>query len=136
MRSERPLIASVVFLATGLSLIFGYCTGATSFNAAYPLACFRSSPGYHHHGARCGGRNRACRCRDSCCSSGHLLAAIVGRSAFWPAIPESRTELCLQKESSSSSSGRPLDRTFRLDPVDPMDRVDCRLRPKQIRQLP
>ena len=37
MRSERPLIASVVFLATGLSLIFGYCTGATSFNAAYPL---------------------------------------------------------------------------------------------------
>lgn len=38
MRSERPLIASVVFLATGLSLIFGYCSGATSFNAAYPLA--------------------------------------------------------------------------------------------------
>lgn len=37
MRSERPLIASAVFLATGLSLIFGYCTGATSFNAAYPL---------------------------------------------------------------------------------------------------
>ena len=37
MRSERPLIASVVFLATGLSLIFGYCTGNTSFNAAYPL---------------------------------------------------------------------------------------------------
>ena|ERR1017187_3470898 len=37
MRSERPLIAAVVFLATGLSLIFGYCTGATSFNAAYPL---------------------------------------------------------------------------------------------------
>ena len=37
MRSERPLIASVVFLATGLSLIFGYCNGATSFNAAYPL---------------------------------------------------------------------------------------------------
>ncbi len=38
MRSERPLIASIVFLATGLSLIFGYCTGSTSFNAAYPLA--------------------------------------------------------------------------------------------------
>ena len=38
MRSERPLIASVVFLATGLSLIFDYCTGTTSFNAAYPLA--------------------------------------------------------------------------------------------------
>lgn len=38
MRSERPLIASVVFLATGLSLIFGYCTGTTSLNAAYPLA--------------------------------------------------------------------------------------------------
>jgi hypothetical protein len=38
MRSERPLIASVVFLATGLSLIFAYCNGATSLNAAYPLA--------------------------------------------------------------------------------------------------
>ena len=38
MRSDRPLIASVVFLATGLSLIFGYCNGATSLNAAYPLA--------------------------------------------------------------------------------------------------
>lgn len=38
MRSERPLIASVVFLATGLSLIFGYFNGASSFNAAYPLA--------------------------------------------------------------------------------------------------
>ncbi len=38
MRSERPLIASIVFLASGLSLIFGYCTGTSSLNAAYPLA--------------------------------------------------------------------------------------------------
>jgi hypothetical protein len=38
MRAERPLIASIVFLATGLSLVFGYCRGATSINAAYPLA--------------------------------------------------------------------------------------------------
>lgn len=38
MRSERPLIASVLFLAMGLSLILGYCTGATSLNASYPLA--------------------------------------------------------------------------------------------------
>lgn len=38
MRSERPLIASVLFLATGLSLIFGYCNGASSLNAAYPIA--------------------------------------------------------------------------------------------------
>jgi hypothetical protein len=38
MKTERPLIASVAFLATGLCLIFGYCTGDTSFNAAYPLA--------------------------------------------------------------------------------------------------
>jgi hypothetical protein len=38
MNAERPLIASIVFLATGLSLILGYCTGATSLNAAYPLA--------------------------------------------------------------------------------------------------
>ena len=38
MRSERPLIAAVVFLATRLSLIFGYCNGTTSFNGGYPLA--------------------------------------------------------------------------------------------------
>ena len=38
MRSERPLIASVLFLATGLSLIFGYCNGTSSLNAAYPMA--------------------------------------------------------------------------------------------------
>lgn len=37
MKADRPLIASVVFLATGLSLIFGYCTGATTFNAAFPI---------------------------------------------------------------------------------------------------
>jgi uncharacterized membrane protein len=37
MRPDRPLIASAVFLATGLSLILGYCTGATSFNAAFPI---------------------------------------------------------------------------------------------------
>lgn len=37
MRCERPLIAAIVFLATGLSLIFGYCNGASSLNAAYPL---------------------------------------------------------------------------------------------------
>ena len=38
MKSERPLIASVLFLATGLSLIFGYCNGTSSLNAAYPIA--------------------------------------------------------------------------------------------------
>ncbi len=38
MRAERPLIASVIFLATGLSLIFGYCTGSSSIDAAFPLA--------------------------------------------------------------------------------------------------
>ena len=37
MRADRPLIASIVFLATGLSLIFGYCNGATSLNAAFPI---------------------------------------------------------------------------------------------------
>ena len=38
MKSERPLIASVLFLATGLSLIFGYCNGTSSFNTGYPFA--------------------------------------------------------------------------------------------------
>lgn len=38
MRCERPLIASIVFLATGLSLIFGYCNGVSSLSAAYPLS--------------------------------------------------------------------------------------------------
>jgi hypothetical protein len=38
VRADRPLIASIVFLAAGLSLILGYCHGATSLNAAYPLS--------------------------------------------------------------------------------------------------
>jgi hypothetical protein len=38
MRSDRPLIVSVLLLASGLSLIFGYCTGTAGFNAAYPAA--------------------------------------------------------------------------------------------------
>ena len=37
MRSDRPLIASVIFLVTGMCLIFGYCTGASSLNAAFPI---------------------------------------------------------------------------------------------------
>lgn len=38
MKCERPLIASVLFLASGLSLIFGYCSGGSSMNMAYPFA--------------------------------------------------------------------------------------------------
>ena len=38
MRCERPLIAAIAFLATGLSLIFGYCNGASSLSAAFPPA--------------------------------------------------------------------------------------------------
>ena len=37
MRSERPLIASLLFLATGLTLIVGYCNGASSFSAGFPM---------------------------------------------------------------------------------------------------
>jgi hypothetical protein len=38
MRSDRPLILSILFLATGLTLIFGYGNGTAGFNAAYPVA--------------------------------------------------------------------------------------------------
>lgn len=38
MKCERPLIVSVVSLAAGLSLLFGYCSGTSSFNLAYPFA--------------------------------------------------------------------------------------------------
>jgi hypothetical protein len=38
MRSDRPLIISVLLLATGLGLTFGYCTGNVGMNASYPLA--------------------------------------------------------------------------------------------------
>lgn len=37
MKPDRPLIASLLALAGGLSLILGYCNGSTSFNAAYPF---------------------------------------------------------------------------------------------------
>jgi hypothetical protein len=38
MKSDRPLIASVLALAAGLGLILAYCSGATSLSAAYPLS--------------------------------------------------------------------------------------------------
>jgi hypothetical protein len=38
MNSERTLIASVVFLALGLGLIFAYCHGTIGFGAAYPVS--------------------------------------------------------------------------------------------------
>lgn len=38
MKPDRPLIFSVLCLAAGLFLVFGYCHGNTSFAAAYPFS--------------------------------------------------------------------------------------------------
>ncbi len=38
MKPDRPLILSVVFLAWGLGLIFGYCSGTAGMSAAWPLS--------------------------------------------------------------------------------------------------
>lgn len=38
MKSDRPLILSILCLAAGITLIILYCTGTTSMSAAYPLA--------------------------------------------------------------------------------------------------
>jgi hypothetical protein len=38
MRSDRPLLGSVLCLAGGLGVILGYCQGASTFNAAYPFS--------------------------------------------------------------------------------------------------
>jgi len=38
MRSDRPLIVSILLLASGLALILGYGTGNAAFNAAYPFS--------------------------------------------------------------------------------------------------
>jgi hypothetical protein len=38
MRSDRPLIVSILLLASGLALIIGYGTGNAAFNAAYPFS--------------------------------------------------------------------------------------------------
>jgi uncharacterized membrane protein len=38
MNCERSLIAAVVFLVTGLGLIFGFTHGSVGFGAAYPVA--------------------------------------------------------------------------------------------------
>jgi hypothetical protein len=38
MRPDRPLIVSILFLAAGLGLTFGYCDGTVGLNAGYPLS--------------------------------------------------------------------------------------------------
>lgn len=38
MRSDRPLIVSILLLAAGLALIIGYGNGSGGFNAAYPVS--------------------------------------------------------------------------------------------------
>ena len=104
MRSERPLIASVVFLATGLSLIFGYCTGTTSFNAAFPLASSALHLDITTTGpAALGGI--ACTGIGTDLSLWALLAAIVGQlgPGLVPAIPEKPTGLCPQREFWSTN---------------------------------
>jgi hypothetical protein len=38
MRSDRPLIVSILLLAAGLTLIIAYCNGTAAFNAAFPVS--------------------------------------------------------------------------------------------------
>jgi hypothetical protein len=38
MKPDRPLIASVVTLAAGVTAILAYCQGTTAFNAGYPFS--------------------------------------------------------------------------------------------------
>ena len=38
MKTRRLLIASFVFLATGIGLLFGYCNGTAGFSAGYPIS--------------------------------------------------------------------------------------------------
>lgn len=38
MRSDGPVILAVLFMATGLTIIFAYGVGTAAFNAAYPFS--------------------------------------------------------------------------------------------------
>ena len=38
MKSDRMVIAAVLFLAAGLGLLFGFCDGTTALNVAYPFS--------------------------------------------------------------------------------------------------
>ena len=38
LRSDRPLILSVLLLAAGIGILFGYGNGTGGFNASFPMA--------------------------------------------------------------------------------------------------
>jgi hypothetical protein len=38
MKPDRPLILSVIMLASGLGIIFGYCHGTVGLNVAIPVS--------------------------------------------------------------------------------------------------
>ena len=38
MKSDRPMILSVVLLAAGLGILFGYCHGTAGLSAAIPVS--------------------------------------------------------------------------------------------------
>jgi hypothetical protein len=38
MKPDRPLIVSVILLAAGLGIIFGYCHGTVGLNVAVPVS--------------------------------------------------------------------------------------------------
>lgn len=41
MKSDRLVIAAVVFLAAGLALVFGFTNGTTGFTLGYPFSATR-----------------------------------------------------------------------------------------------
>ena len=97
--TRPPFDRFVIFLATGLSLIFGYCNGASSLNAAYPLASSALHLDITTIGPAALGGLRPCR-HGAVTAIWALLAAIVAQIGLLAGNHKTARQDCAFGENS------------------------------------